>query len=428
MTAGTNGRTGARTERQAAVVDLLDRPAIRIDEDPVSFRRARLHLNELRQWFDRRCRWPLLATREVIRLVKIPARTRVGFGFPDFQRPLDYELFTWVLWYAAGSHSEQFLLSELVSEIEARANAVFGERHVDFDDYAHRQSMVRALRAHERLGSLRRVDGDPTSWMNRREGGNGLYEFGPLAYRWLVSLNGDGIRRLLARGDPAAEIEVEEGLPPRVRLYRQLLLAPAAFRADDPEAFGLLLDRHERRRIADELYDMTGWELEMTGAYAALTRPAGSASRHGELFPARRARTDLALLICTAIRDGLAGRPDAAASGPSLGDLPGGWETDDGGCVIVSEAQFERLVVALSDRYRAYWGASFANRSTEAVLREALDEMRAWDLLRGPDAEGRYRILPLASRFRGYYPPEQAGDREHTTESPEEQPTGGNQP
>lgn len=399
MTAGGNGRAVARTERQAAVVDLLDRPAVRVDEDPVAFRRVRRHLGELRQWFDQRCRWPLLASREVIRLLRIPARTRVGFGaaaFHEFQQSLDYELFTWVLWFAGGGRFDQFLLSELVTEVEARANALAGHRHVDFDDYAHRQAMVRALRAHERLGTLRRVDGDPTSWVQRRDAGDGLYEFGPLAYHLLAALPRDGIRRLLSRDDAAAEVEVEDGLPPRVRLYRGLLLAPAVFRADDPEAFQLLLDRHERRRIADELYDMTGWELEMTGAYAALTRASGSASRYGELFPARRARTDVALLVCSAVLEGV-----------RRGTRE--WPIDDaGGCVVLTEVQLEGLVVELSDRYRSFWGTTYAGRSTEALLRDAVEELRSWDLLRGPDGDGRYRLLPLAARFRAFYPEEPA--------------------
>ncbi|HEY8449500.1 MAG TPA: DUF2398 family protein, partial [Bacillota bacterium] len=271
-----------------------------------------------------------------------------------------------------------------------RANALAGRRHVDFDDYDHRQAMVRALRVHERLGTLRRVDGDPTAWANRHEAADGLYEFRMLAYHILASLDRDAVGRLLTRADPAAEVAVGDGLPPRVRLYRELLLAPALWRADDPEAFAVLLDRHERRRVADELYDLTGWELEMTGSYAALVRANGSSSRYGVLFPGRGVRTDLALLICAAVRDGLSG-------GES-------YTTDAEGSVLLTEVQLERLVIALSDRYRGYWGTGLAGSTTGELVRQAVAELRAWDLLRGPDAEGRYRVLPLASRFRGYYP------------------------
>lgn len=375
-------------EQHRPYVDLVDRPAILARQDPIAFRRIRQQIVPVREWFATRCGWPVVLTRDLVRAVKTPARPAPGLGFRWAQEPLDYELFTWILWYAEQVEGDQFLLSALVREIEAQANALLGEGHLDWNRYEQRQSLRRAVAGLEELGALRRVDDGLEGWV-QRGAGEGLYEFTPLVPHLYVHLPPDLFTRLAVLADAAAlEEPAAISAPPEQRLYRTLLLSPALYRADDPEAFALLLPRDRRRTIVRDLHEHLGWDLEVTESYACLLRPSASEASESFLFPFRGALCHVILLLLARVQEMVAA---------------GACHRDACDRVRLPLSALTRELVDLRSRWGEHWGSTLGKLSAPALAEAVLGALRDWDLLAGPDADGQVLVLPLAARFRGVY-------------------------
>lgn len=358
-------------------VDLLDRPVILAREDPLAYRRIRHHLGPVREWFADRCGWPVILTRELVRAVKTPARPVSGLGFRWAQETVDYELFTWVLWYAEHVQGDQFILSDLVRELETQAAALLGPGHLDWNQYPHRQSLRRALFGLEELGALRRLDGDTEGWVQRGVG-DSLYEFTPLVPHLHIHLPPEPDAGSAAPGAPA----------PAQRLYRSLLLSPALCRADDPEAFALLLPRDRRRSIIRDLHEHLGWDLEITETYACLLRPSASEVSEALLFPFRGALCHVLLLLMARVRERVAA---------------GEWQPDAHDRVRLPLAALTAEIADLRARWGENWGATLGKLPAQALAEQVLAALDTWGLMAGPDADGQVLMLPLAARFRGVY-------------------------
>lgn len=325
-------------------IDLLDRVAVFAQRDTIAYQRIRARLDEIRAWFAERTGWPVIYTRDLIRLIKTPALLSSGHGFRWAQSPFDYALFTWTLWFAEANGDDQFLLSQLIEEIEVRANELDGPGAIDWDVHLHRLALNRALRGLEEMGALQRVHGDTDTWAQSGSG-DSLYEFTPLVRYLSLELPGTLIGSAMNGGqvaaasitgpmddglglghsggesaappapDSSAAIEAQvapdgkgEGPSPQStvaplhRLYRTLLLSPALYRTADPEAFALL-SKERIERIGADLQNRIGWDLEVTDTYAALLRPNGSEASDQALFPFRGALSQVILLLCGHLRE-----------------------------------------------------------------------------------------------------------------------------
>src|SRR6185437_614482 len=183
--------------------------------------------------------------------------------------PLDYELLTWALWYGERKPLDHtFLIGMLASEIAEETGPFVGAGHIDWNQRPHRESLVRAMRALEHIGAVRRLDGE-AEWFER-DGVDAdiVYEFTPVAR--LVRTQ--PASELLPAGVQVATAAQERPLTVRQRLYRSLLTLPAVLAECEPECFAMLQNSEKRVTIATDLEERIGWQLEMTVSYAALLR------------------------------------------------------------------------------------------------------------------------------------------------------------
>jgi hypothetical protein len=65
----------------------------------------------------------------------------------------------------------------------------------------------------------------------------------------------------------------------------------------------------------------------------------------------------------------------------------------------------------LRQSYGSYWGTGVKESSVEELLEEVYRQMRLFGLLRGPDAERRFLILPTAARYSVTYQQDQPEKR-----------------
>lgn len=384
-------------DRSRAFADLLDQVAVTSWRDPAAFRRIRVHQEELRSWFADRTGWALVQRRDVFRLLKAPALPSPGHALRFARSALDYELLVWVLWYAETSGEETFILTHLAEEIEARAADVVGPRHVDWDQYQHRLALRRVLAGLEEIGVVERLDGDTDAWAATGSG-NSVYEFTVLARQFYLDFP-SGIL-----GEPSDRPEIPElapllrpsaertpslrGTNARQRLYRTLLLDPALFHSDDPEAFALVLAHDGRRQIAEDIADALGWDLEVTPHYAALLRPSGSRTLDPGVFPQHSALGDAALMLFTEVRALVA-----------AGDLT----LAPDGSAVLTQSRFTALVSDLRQRYGEFWGTVLKARGVTGLRDDLREFLSVWDMIREDADEGLLHVMPTAARLRAIY-------------------------
>jgi uncharacterized protein (TIGR02678 family) len=394
-------------DQQRPFIDLLDRVAVSAKDDGLAYRRIRLNLKKVRDWFADRTSWIVLCNRELARLVKTPSLLSVGQGFDWAQQAIDYELFVWVLWFSESSSADQFLLSQLVEEIEVRANELCGSAHIDWNILAHRQSLNRALKGLEQYGILRRLDGDIEGWLRDRQS-DSLYEFTPLTRHIHVDLSHavdlpaiEQIAAATGRVDATKPVHHTRTIgavqqhspllgcgPAGQRLYRTLLLSPALYACADPDAFAILQSRDRRHSITEDFRSTLGWDLEVTSSYACLLRSSASEAGGQTLFPFRGGLAHVILLLCGRLREMV---------------TEGALHPDTTDRLRITPGQLSAILAELREEHGVQWGATLRELGLQALARQVMESMAAWDLITEPDGDGQLYVLPLAARFRGTY-------------------------
>lgn len=379
---------GIRTrELHRSWADLLDRAAVSAADDDAAFRRIRAALDEVRSWYARRTGWPTILTREMVRTVKTPSVAHPGQGFEWASETLDYELFVWILWYGETIATDQFVFSDLVREVELRTAELQGEGHFTWDSLVHRRALKRAAEALEDLGAIREVDGSVVDYAESRAE-DALYEFTGVARHLHLRFPDELHEALVGRGDlDALKEPVDDAADDEQRLYRTLLLSPALYAHHDPDAFAVLRGRDRRQRIARDVREHLGWDLEVTRGHACLLRPARDV-RGRATFPTRSAETHVVLLLCGLVREGV-----------RAGELL----PDDLDRIVVSRAWLTSQVVELQAAYGEHWGKTLARLSLEELVERVVGLMRGWGLVEPGEGPGELRILPLAARWTARY-------------------------
>lgn len=374
-------------ELHRSFADLLDRAALTSEDDESAFRRVRAAIDEIRTWYARRTGWPTILTREMVRTVKTPSVVHPGQGFEWVAEILDYELFVWILWYGETIATDQFVFSDLVQEVEHRTAVLQGEGHFTWNSLAHRRSLKRAAEALEDLGVIREVDGSVADYAEARTD-DALYEFTAVARHLHLNFPDALHDAVVGRGDLETLKEpIDDATDDEQRLYRTLLLSLALYAHHDPDAFAVLRGRDRRERIARDLREHLGWDLEVTRGYACLLRPARD-SRGRSTFPTRSAETHVVLLLCTRIRE-------LVQAGELL--------PDDLDRIAVTRTWLTARVVQLQAEYGENWGRTMARLSFEELVDGVVSRMCAWGLMERIGSEGEFHVLPLAARWAATY-------------------------
>ncbi len=381
---------------RAAATALIDTTTIASDVDRVTHQQVRRNLTALNTWFSDRTGWRIQDHAEFVRLVKTPARAEPAHALPWARDRRDYELLVWVLWYGEQTGGRRFIISQMAEEIRVRSSDDGDEYAFDWLRHAERRRLVRVLDALVAMGIVRIMDGSLDEWDHDEGKRDALCEWGAAAWQLHVPFRPEVLDRLAA-GELATVPEPEVVPPsPRMRLYRHLLLGSACFQRDDPEAFQeLVRDPETTRTIAADLLNHTGWELEVTPAYARLLRLPGDAASVRPPIPAESSLGHVVLLLCGALR--------AEQERGALSALGGDW-------FAISRASLELLISELQDAHGDGWRKDYRTNAAEWIAEDVVPEMVQWGLLRGPDEDGMMQITPLVARLTGVYVDQPAED------------------
>jgi uncharacterized protein (TIGR02678 family) len=367
---------------------LIDRVGITAAADRPLLEQVRRHGPALQSAFSRFAGWRVQTHAEFARLVKTPARTEASHGLSWAKGRLDYALLAWVLWYGDHTGGRRFTVSQIADEIKQRSAAPDGTGGLDWAAHGERLAARRVFRGLEEMGVLRLQDGSVDEWADETGKRDALYAWGAASWRLHVDLPA-GELEALAEGRTVAS---PSPAPPEgtddVRLFRTLLLNPALFRRDDPAAFRLLDGAERRARVERDLTYLTNWKLEVTAEYARVLRPARSDDLVQTPIPLASGLSHAVLCFCGLLRE----RQRAGRLVPAGGER-----------YLLHESRIEQDVAELQARFGEMWGKTLREQKVSLLMRDLLDEMKGWGLMRGPDEGGHYEVMPTAARLAARY-------------------------
>jgi uncharacterized protein (TIGR02678 family) len=373
---------------------LIDRVSVTAVEDRALLDKIRRNGPTLQSTFARLAGWRVQTHPEFARLVKTPALAEASHGLEWARGRMDYALLAWTLWYGEHTGGRRFTVSQIADEIKQRSAAPDGTGGLDWTARDQRLAARRVFRGLEEMGVLRLQDGSVDEWADDTGKRDALYAWGAAAWRLQVNLPPAELEAL-AEGRAAPASPAPPDGTDEVRLFRILLLNPALFRRDDPTAFRLLDDAERRAGIERNLQYLTNWKLEVTAEYARVLRPARSDDAVQTPIPLASGLSHAVLCFCGLLRERqLAGRL-----------VPAGGER-----FLLHESRIEQDVAELQARYGSKWGKMLREQKVTLLMRDLLEEMKAWGLMRGPDASGQYEVLPTAARLAAHYGGETEAD------------------
>jgi hypothetical protein len=389
--------TGISARAHAA---LLDNVVVSLQENVELFRLVRTHIASLEQWHERHTGWRIQRGTTYFRLERHLHTVAPVFLDEKLRKTRDFVCLTWLLWFAekrflsGGGRNQQFLLSQLADELQKQSKTAEGVA-LDFRNQQDRYSMWRALEHLVNLGGVRILEGEVKKWLEETEAteNEALYEFTPVTHSLVEALND---RRVAAITDaltensrlatPSTQPTLAREIPPLTRAWRILLLGPALFRYDDPEAFRALVVHAEQ--VSAELSETLSWLLELNNDYACIVRGGSLSMGAGPGLTLHGAYDQMVLLLCGVFRQQVEDHI---------------WEPDSYGCLHVTAWDINPLFSDLRQRFGNYWGTTVQNLEARDMLTEIYQRMRQLGLLRGPDTEGTILIMPTAARYSVSY-------------------------
>ena len=127
-----------------AVQNLMTQYWINKDRDRDLYTKTKREVNQMRHFFAEQLGWKLISNERILKLEKLPAHAESFMGITDFTEIRDYCMFCSLLIFLEDKEDgEQFLLSELVSMIEAQLQEYM---EIDWTMFTHRKSLVRVLK------------------------------------------------------------------------------------------------------------------------------------------------------------------------------------------------------------------------------------------------------------------------------------------
>ncbi|MFC4098473.1 TIGR02678 family protein [Paenibacillus xanthanilyticus] len=370
---------------------LLNRHWIAKEEDPDLFYAIRDQYTELRDWFSEFTGFSLILTRTMAKLDKTPVGAAPWMGFQEFRETRDYALFTYALWFLESkTELDQFVLTDIVEQVSEQL--VASGLALDWENYQHRLSMVRALKKLRQLGVLRHIDGEETDWAHDSQHRNVLYECSPnaryvlrhfpkelRAYEHIDDFNEQTIYPDTVDGELRKR---------RHRIYRRLLLEPAV---PDREwsSEELYYVQTQRRTLIDQMQFMFGMEGSRYREGLYFFHP--ELSGEGSLFPTPAGVSDLALLLAGELRR-QQGNHD--------------WYVTEHGTVELTRSDLESLLYRLKERYQDYWSKGHRDMKLPELAEELASHMAEWKLGQWVNVEQvgeRFEISAVVSRWIAEY-------------------------
>lgn len=372
-----------------AVQNLMTQYWINKDRDRELYTKTKREVNQMRHFFAEQLGWKLISNERILKLEKLPAHAESFMGITDFTEIRDYCMFCSLLIFLEDKEDgEQFLLSELVSMIEAQLQEYM---EIDWTMFTHRKSLVRVLKFAEEKDMLYVFDGSSDSVA----GGIAhevLYENTGLS-RYFATSFGYSIEDFSSYRDFEEEkigkVETERGRVRTNRVYRQLAAAPAMY-WDSAEDSDSLYLKNQRQWVSKYLGESMGGRLDIHKNAAFLV--LDEQNSFGEYHPREATVSEIALNICAVVREKVEAQE---------------LHRDKRDCIQLSRQEFAALLASCQKKFGAGWSKEFREMQPEKLEKAVFDYMHSWMLL--SEEENEVTLYPAVGKFTGEYPQEFLG-------------------
>lgn len=281
-------------------VELLDNFWIVRDENPTDYFRIKRSIdNSMKRFISDYAGWKLIINNKVIKLEKAPAEADASMGIECFESINDYCLLCALLIYLDDKFDgEQFLLTELIENVEKIINGIVD---MDFTRFTDRKSLVRMLRFAQEMklvkiseGSLEHVENDRNKEI--------LYENTGLSAFFSIHHDRD-ISSFTKYTDFEENNEMysenDKGYTRTSRVYRRLLLKPAMYweSKDDPDGIYI---KNQRSTISNRLDKFLEGRLDIHNGSAFYM--LNEEETFGKIHPSEKMIAGFTALLCSDIK------------------------------------------------------------------------------------------------------------------------------
>lgn len=343
---------------QEALVLLFENYWILRKDSPEDYRFLRQAEKDLRRIINEKFGFRLTMHSEFVKLEKIPVSPEPWMGIRSFNQTMDYVLFSCLLSVLEGKEAgEYFLLSQLCEEVQLIYPP---ESRVDWVNYNHRKSFVRAMKEMLDLHLLETLDGDLEQFKQNEEA-EVLYRTTVYSDYFMRPYPQD-IYQYDTWRDLLEEEAVSESDSNLVRhkVYRRLFLQPAIQKTEvsDEEFYYL---RNQRQSILDFVERYTPYHFELYKDVAFLSSP--ERRQHLNLFPTALGIDDVILHLAATLRE----------KDP---------ERKETGIVFLTRLEWEELVRRTKENYGEGWSKEYREvKSVEEISRDVLDRCKDWNFV-----------------------------------------------
>lgn len=349
-------------------------------EEPQLYKLIREREHKLKRYIGDKFGFDLIIHSHFIKLEKIPAEPKSWMGIQDFIEPIDYAIFCCALAFTEQrSVDEQFLLSDLIESVQEMYQ---GEFPLDWTNYQHRRSLVRALKKVVKLKLIKTIDGSLELFQSNEEE-EVLYEVTIYCRYFMRSYPDDLFRFNSMEEILESEWQRHSEDRRRKRVYRKLMFSPVVHReiSEDPD-FAYI--RNYRNRLREDLEEHTPFRLEVFKNAAFLT--LSERKRRYTLFPDQRGISDAALHVMAHMRS----RNDMVPT--------------ELGTIRLPVSIFESVVREAKEIYEHGWSKQHRDETVRETTKEILKLWREWELAEEEPENGIIVVKAGAGRMIGHYP------------------------
>jgi len=350
-------------------------------QEPLTYQLIREREKGLKRYVSEKFGFDLIVHQHFAKLEKIPVDPKAWMGIQAFTSPKDYAIFCCGLAFTERrSVDEQFLLSTIAEDIQ---DMYPGEFPLDWTNYQHRKSLVRALKQMVDLSIIKTVDGDVDMFASNQDQ-EVLYEVTVYARYFMRSYPDDLFKYQTTREILDSEWERHQADTRRKRVYRKLMFSPAVYReSEEDQDFNYI--RNFRNRLRDDLEENTPFYLETFKNAALLVLPERK-TRY-TLFPDQKAIMNIALHFQAYIREHV-----EAYSINALGEIK------------LTSAEFTSLIETIKEIYGHGWSKKYRDMTYTSIAEELLQLYKDWEMILVEADTDMLVLKPSIARMVGHYP------------------------
>ncbi|SHG51320.1 TIGR02678 family protein [Ornithinibacillus halophilus] len=358
-------------------------------EEPEIYQLIREREKGLKRYVTEKFGFDLIVHQHFIKLEKIPVDPKAWMGIQDFTNPRDYAIFCCGLAFTERrSVDEQFLLSDITEDIQ---DMYPGEFSLDWTNYQHRKSLVRALKKLVDLHVIKTVDGD-IDMFSTNEDHEVLYEVTVYARYFMRTYPDDLFQYQTTREILDSEWQRHQTDMRRKRVYRKLMFSPVVHReSEEDQDFAYI--RNYRNRLRDDLEEHTPFQLEVFKNAAFLV--LNERKQRYTLFPDQKGIMNIALHFQAYFRSHMDN-----SSVNAMGEIK------------LTPVEYSQMIQKIKDAYGHGWSKRYRDMSHTNIAEELIQLYKDWEMLVVEAETGILVFKSIIGRMVGYYPSDYVSEGE----------------